>query len=178
MQRVELFPMLTSQFMRSASHDSCALNRRASQCGGRCEPAGRGHCRVADRFVPAGHRQLRGENQRADLISVFADLPEVTALWLRQRRHGPNRRSQERQLGSIAREDCGNFHRHAPRPDRGTAPPPVYRMPNIHPDTLSVPERRRRNFSRRRSARARKGSRGSRPTANPSPVRDELPFTM
>jgi len=30
--------------MRSASFDSCASSRRASQCGGRCERAGRG-CR-------------------------------------------------------------------------------------------------------------------------------------
>jgi hypothetical protein len=39
-----------------------------------------GHRRVADLLVPAGNRQLRRENQRADLVTVFADLPEVAAL--------------------------------------------------------------------------------------------------
>ena len=29
-----------------------------------------GYCRVADLFVPAGHRQLRRENQRAHLIAM------------------------------------------------------------------------------------------------------------
>jgi len=33
------------------------------------------HCRIADLFVPPGYRQLRSQNQGADLIAVFADLP-------------------------------------------------------------------------------------------------------
>src|SRR5665213_3627396 len=48
-----------------------------------------GHGRIADLFVPAGYWQLRRENQRADLIAVLANLPEVPSLWFRQRRHGP-----------------------------------------------------------------------------------------
>src|SRR4051794_27928625 len=39
-----------------------------------------GHSRIADLFVPAGYWQLRRENQRADLVTVLADLPEVATL--------------------------------------------------------------------------------------------------
>src|SRR6267378_3574971 len=46
-------------------------------------------CGIADLFVPARHRQLRGEDGRADLIAVFADLPEVAAFGFGERSHGP-----------------------------------------------------------------------------------------
>jgi hypothetical protein len=39
---------------------------------------------IADLFVPAGDRQLRSQNQRADLVTVFADLSKVTAFLLQQ----------------------------------------------------------------------------------------------
>ena len=48
-----------------------------------------GDSRIAELFVPAGHRQQRRENQRANLAAVFANLPEVSTVGLRQRRHGP-----------------------------------------------------------------------------------------
>src|SRR5258707_372283 len=48
-----------------------------------------GYGRITDLFMPAGDGQLRRENQRADLIAVLANLPEVPALWFRQRRHSP-----------------------------------------------------------------------------------------
>ena len=35
---------------------------------------------LADLFAPAGYWQLRRENQRADLLTVLADFPEVPAL--------------------------------------------------------------------------------------------------
>jgi hypothetical protein len=38
-----------------------------------------GHCRIADLFVPAGHRQLRREDQLTNLITVLTSLPEVPA---------------------------------------------------------------------------------------------------
>ena len=48
-----------------------------------------GHGRVADLFVPASDGQLRRQDHRSRLITVFADLPEVAALGLTQRSHGP-----------------------------------------------------------------------------------------
>src|ERR1700676_1746185 len=48
-----------------------------------------GHGRIADLFVPARDGQLRRENHRSCLITVFADLPEVASLRLAQRSHGP-----------------------------------------------------------------------------------------
>ena len=47
------------------------------------------HGRVADLFVPACDGQLRGEDHRSRLITVFADLPEVPALGLTQWSHDP-----------------------------------------------------------------------------------------
>ena len=45
--------------------------------------------RITDLFMSSDDRQLRRENQRADLITVLASLPEVPALRFGQRRHGP-----------------------------------------------------------------------------------------
>src|SRR5258708_36737093 len=44
---------------------------------------------IADLFVPAGGGQLRSQNRRTGLITVFADLPRVAAFAFGQRRHGP-----------------------------------------------------------------------------------------
>jgi hypothetical protein len=44
---------------------------------------------VADRFMPARDRELRGEDRRASLVTVFADLPEVATLGFGEGRHGP-----------------------------------------------------------------------------------------
>ena len=41
---------------------------------------------ITNLFVPARDRQLRGEDRGAHLVTIFADLPEVAALWLQQRR--------------------------------------------------------------------------------------------
>jgi hypothetical protein len=35
---------------------------------------------ITDLFMPTGHRQPGNENQRADLIPVLTDLPELAAL--------------------------------------------------------------------------------------------------
>ena len=48
-----------------------------------------GQRRIADLFVPACDGQLRGEDHRSRLITVFADLPEVPALGLTQWSHDP-----------------------------------------------------------------------------------------
>src|SRR6185295_3618229 len=34
---------------------------------------------IADLFVPAGNRQLRGQDRRTGLVTIFADFPEVAA---------------------------------------------------------------------------------------------------
>src|SRR5271170_3841596 len=44
---------------------------------------------IADLFVPARHRQLRGEDGRARLIAIFADFPKVAAFGVGERSHGP-----------------------------------------------------------------------------------------
>ena len=44
---------------------------------------------VADLFMPAGNRQLRGQDCRTGLIAIFADFPEVAAFRFCQRCHGP-----------------------------------------------------------------------------------------
>ena len=48
-----------------------------------------GQCRITDLLVPARDRELRGEDGRAHLVAVFADLPEVAALRFRQWGHSP-----------------------------------------------------------------------------------------
>ena len=45
---------------------------------------------IADLFVPVSDRQLRGQDRRARLMTVLADLPEVAAFGFRQRSHGPD----------------------------------------------------------------------------------------
>src|SRR5580700_6652267 len=37
---------------------------------------------IAYLFVPPRDRQLRGQDRGAHLVTIFADLPEVSALWL------------------------------------------------------------------------------------------------
>jgi hypothetical protein len=44
---------------------------------------------IPDLLVPAGHRQLRGQDHRTCLVAVFSDLPEVPPLRFRHRSHGP-----------------------------------------------------------------------------------------
>src|SRR5579871_1518893 len=44
---------------------------------------------VADLFMPTRYRQLRSEDGRMQLVTVLADLPEIAALWFRQRGHCP-----------------------------------------------------------------------------------------
>ena len=44
---------------------------------------------IADPFVPARDRQLRGEDRRTHLVTILADFPEVAALGFTQRSHGP-----------------------------------------------------------------------------------------
>src|ERR1700743_200556 len=39
--------------------------------------------------MPSSDRQLRRKNERADLIAILTNLPEVPAFRLRQRCHGP-----------------------------------------------------------------------------------------
>jgi hypothetical protein len=48
-----------------------------------------GQCGIGDLLVPARDRQLRGQDRGADLVTIFADLPEVAALWLQQWSHRP-----------------------------------------------------------------------------------------
>jgi hypothetical protein len=36
---------------------------------------------IADLFVPARDRKLRGKDRGAHLVTIIADLPEVAALW-------------------------------------------------------------------------------------------------
>lgn len=48
-----------------------------------------GECGIADLLMPFGHRQLRSEDQRPRLITVFANLPKIAALRFGKRRHGP-----------------------------------------------------------------------------------------
>lgn len=48
-----------------------------------------GSGRIAELLASKGHRQRRNENQRADLVTVLANLPEVTTLWFGKWRHGP-----------------------------------------------------------------------------------------
>ena len=69
---------------------SCAWNRRACRCDGRCvvdqavqDAVGGGG--IADLFVPTRDRQLGSEHRRASLIAILADLPEVAALGFTQR---------------------------------------------------------------------------------------------
>lgn len=84
-----------------------------------------GCTQIADLFVPARHRQLRCENQRANLITVLANLPEIPTLWFRQRRHGPiidhHHINPTQPHEQIAETSVGACH---PR-DRETAPPPA-----------------------------------------------------
>ena len=47
------------------------------------------HGRVADLSVPGGDRQLAGQQHRARLIALVADLQELPAFAVGQRRHGP-----------------------------------------------------------------------------------------
>jgi hypothetical protein len=42
---------------------------------------------IANLLMLAFHGQLRSENQRARLIAVFANFPEVTAFRFNERRH-------------------------------------------------------------------------------------------
>ena len=44
---------------------------------------------IPDLLMPAGYRKLRGQNRRARLVAILADLPEVAALSFGQRCHGP-----------------------------------------------------------------------------------------
>jgi hypothetical protein len=44
---------------------------------------------IADLFVPARHRQLGGEDGRAGLIAILADLPEVAPFGFGHGSHGP-----------------------------------------------------------------------------------------
>ena len=44
---------------------------------------------IADLFVPARHRQLGGEDGRAGLIAILADLSEIAPLGFSQGSHGP-----------------------------------------------------------------------------------------
>jgi hypothetical protein len=48
-----------------------------------------GQCGITDLLVPARDRELRGEDGRAQLVAVIADLPDVAALGLGQRGHCP-----------------------------------------------------------------------------------------
>src|ERR1700693_379816 len=70
--------------------------------------------RIADLFVPAGHRQLQRENQRADLVTVFADLPRSPGTRAPPAGPWPSRRSPRRRSGSTERADCESFRRRAP----------------------------------------------------------------
>lgn len=44
---------------------------------------------IVDLLVPLADGELRGEDQRARLVAIFADFPEVAALGFVQRCHGP-----------------------------------------------------------------------------------------
>ena len=80
--------------------------------------------------MPAGHGQLRREDQRPDLITVLANLPEVPALWFGQRRHGPIVDHQHVNPGQ-PRSRLRKLRRHESPPSRGTAQPSVCRTPSI-----------------------------------------------
>ena len=43
---------------------------------------------IADLFVPVRNRHLTGENGRTALVTVVADLEEIAAFTIFQRRHG------------------------------------------------------------------------------------------
>jgi hypothetical protein len=45
-----------------------------------------GDAGVADLFVPMSHRHLRGQDEGRALVAVIADLQEVPALGISQRR--------------------------------------------------------------------------------------------
>ena len=70
-----------------------------------------GHGRITDLFVPAGHGQLRRENQRADLISVLANLGSgaVPVLESCTRRPSHNRQASRNDLSQFGWQLCRKY---------------------------------------------------------------------
>jgi len=105
---------------------------------------------IADLFVPAGDRELRGQNRRTGLVAVFADFPEVAAFGFDEGSHGPVV-DLARQCGSSVPASCADCRQRVRWQDRGTALRPAYGAPSDYRGRLFAQGCTPRSSCRRRA---------------------------
>lgn len=114
---------------------------------------------VPDLFVLLRHGHLRRQDERACLVAILADFPEVAPLGFDERGHVRVVDHQGHRSYSSVGVSCADCHRRGPARSRETTRRRDYRATSNHRDRLFGRARRPSNSCPHRRGRRRRSSR-------------------